>query len=76
MFFLRDRLGEPWTPADEQLSEQQRLIRIITDLLCRVSERVYLCHSELAVNGQEQIGPMLPLVYACTSVSSPSEEIQ
>lgn len=26
--------------------------------------RIYLCHSELAVNGQEQTGPLLPLVYA------------
>ncbi len=29
--------------------------------------RIYLCHSELAVNGQEQTGPLLPLVYASAS---------
>ncbi|MBD2295876.1 recombinase family protein [Anabaena sphaerica FACHB-251] len=63
--FLRDRLGEPWTAADEQESETQRLRRIIADLLARVSERVYLCHSDLAVNGQEQIGPLLSLVHSC-----------
>lgn len=28
---------------------------------------IYLCHSELAVNGQEQTGPLLPLVYASAS---------
>jgi hypothetical protein len=64
--FLRERLGEPWTPADEQLAEEERLKKILTDLLCRVSERVYLCYSELAVNGQEQNGPMLPLVHGVT----------
>jgi hypothetical protein len=67
-FFLRNRLGEPWTAEDEQLAEEQRLRRILADLLSRVSERVYLCHSDLAVNGQEQLGPLLPLVHACVSV--------
>ncbi|MCC5631291.1 recombinase family protein [Nostoc sphaeroides CHAB 2801] len=69
-FFLRDRLGEPWTAEDEKLAEEQRLQRILTDLLSRVSERVYLCHSDLAVNGQEQLGPLLPLVNACVTVLS------
>ncbi|MCP6758935.1 MAG: recombinase family protein [Fischerella sp. CENA71] len=68
--FLRDRLGEPWTAEDEQLAEEQRLRRILADLLSRVSERVYLCHSDLAVNGQEQLGSLLPLVHACVSVVS------
>ncbi len=67
-FFLRDRLGEAWTAEDEQLAEEQRLSRILADLLSRVSNRVYLCHSDLAVNGQEQLGPLLPLVHACVSV--------
>ncbi|NES99075.1 MAG: recombinase family protein [Sphaerospermopsis sp. SIO1G1] len=63
--FLRDRLGKPWTVEDEKKAEMQRLERIIVDLLSRVSEKVYLCHSELAVNGQEQIGPLSPLISAC-----------
>jgi hypothetical protein len=66
--FLQHRLGKPWTAADEQLAEEQRLQRIIADLLARVSDKLYLCHSDLAVNGQEQIGPLLPLVYACEAV--------
>jgi hypothetical protein len=66
--FLQQRLGKPWTAEDEKLSEEQRLQRILADLLSRVSEKVYLCHSELAVNGQEQLGPLLPLVNACVSV--------
>lgn len=66
--FLQERLGTPWTAEDEKLEEEQRLRKILTDLLSRVSRRVYLCHSELAVNGQEQVGPLLPLVNACTAV--------
>ncbi|MDM9382631.1 recombinase family protein [Chlorogloeopsis sp. ULAP01] len=62
-FFLQERLGEPWTAEDEKLAEEQRLRRILADLLSRVSERVYLCHSDLAMNGQEQLGPLLPLVH-------------
>lgn len=66
--FLRHRLGQPWTAEDEAIAEQQRLKRILADLLARVGERVYLCHSELAVNGQEQMGPLLPLVHSCVDV--------
>ncbi|MEH2287826.1 recombinase family protein [Nostoc sp.] len=69
-FFLRNRLGEPWTAEDEKLAEEQRLQRILTDLVSRVSGRIYLCHSDLAVNGQEQLGPLLPLVNACVTVIS------
>ncbi len=60
--FLQARLGMPWTAEDEKLAEEQRLKKILTDLLSRASEKVYLCHSDLAVNGQEQLGPLLPLV--------------
>ncbi|AFZ02105.1 hypothetical protein [Calothrix sp. PCC 6303] len=67
-YFLRDRIGEPWTAEDETALEYQRVQRILTDLLARVSQRLYLCHSDLAVNGQEQLGPLLPLVNACVSV--------
>ena len=66
--FLQDRLGQPWTAADEELAEEERLQRIVADLLARVSDKLYLCHSDLAVNGQEQIGPLLPLVHACEVV--------
>ncbi|MBD2439665.1 recombinase family protein [Nostoc sp. FACHB-110] len=68
--FLRNRLGQPWTAEDEKLTEQARLKRILADLLSRVSDKVYLCHSDLAVNGQEQLGPLLPLVHTCVSVVS------
>ena len=68
--FLRDRIGQPWTAEDENEAENLRVQRILADLLARVSERLYLCHSELAVNGQEQLGPLLPLVNACVSVAT------
>ncbi|MEA5514088.1 recombinase family protein [Nodularia sp. UHCC 0506] len=60
--FLRDRLGEPWTAEDENLLEEARLRKILADLLSRAAKKVYLCHSELAVNGQEQLGKLLPLI--------------
>jgi hypothetical protein len=69
-FFLQNRLAEPWTAEDETIAQEERLQRILADLLSRVSERIYLCHSDLAVNGQEQLGPLLPLVNACVSVVS------
>ncbi|MET0114101.1 MAG: recombinase family protein [Limnospira maxima] len=62
--FLRDiqQQRQPWTSEDMMAANQQRLQRIVWDLLSRVSDRLYLCHSELSVNGQEQLGPLLPLV--------------
>ncbi|BAY87394.1 hypothetical protein NIES267_69160 [Calothrix parasitica NIES-267] len=70
MFFLKDRFAEVWTAEDEKLAEDERLERIIQDLLARVSEKIYLCHSELAVNGQEQLGSLLPLVNASIGVET------
>ncbi len=62
--FLRDWRGTPWTPEDQMNADTQRLHRILLDLLSRVGDRLYLCHSDLAVNGQDQIGPLLPLIHA------------
>ena len=64
MFFLQERFAQAWTAEDEKVAEDERLARIIADLLARVSDKIYLCHSELAVNGQEQLGALLPLVNA------------
>ena len=62
--FLQHRFGRPWTAENAMEEDEQRLQRILRDLLGRVGERVYLCHSDLAVNGQEQTGPLLSLVNA------------
>lgn len=68
--FLQHRFGRPWTAAEAINADEERLQRILRDLLGRVGERVYLCHSELAVNGQEQNGPLLPLINAAVPIVS------
>ncbi|MBW4576658.1 MAG: recombinase family protein [Aphanothece sp. CMT-3BRIN-NPC111] len=70
--FLKDWSGFPWTEEDKQNEDEQRLRRILRDLLGRAGERLYLCHSELAVNGQEQTGPLLSLVNASMPLVSES----
>ncbi len=62
--FLREWSGRPWTADDAAAANQERLRRTLRDLLGRATERVYLCHSDLATNGQEQTGPLLSLVNA------------
>jgi hypothetical protein len=64
--FVRSQLGHPWETEAETAADQQRLRRILVDLLSRCSV-LYLCHSELAVNGQEQTGPLLPLINSSVS---------
>lgn len=60
--FLQSWFGHPWTVDFIESSHEARLERILRDLLGRTTERVILCHSDLAVNGQEQTGPLLTLV--------------
>ncbi|WP_206603038.1 recombinase family protein [Leptolyngbya ohadii] len=62
--FLRQRTAGAWTTAEELETNIQRLQRQVFDLLHRATDRVYLCHSELAANGQEQAGNLLTLVNA------------
>ncbi|WP_323366821.1 hypothetical protein [Leptothoe sp. PORK10 BA2] len=60
--FLSDWPERPVTALDTETMHEARLERILRDLLGRTTERLYLCHSELALNGQEQMGPLLGLV--------------
>ncbi|MFM2304386.1 MAG: hypothetical protein RLZZ135_1796, partial [Cyanobacteriota bacterium] len=53
-----------WTEADTATNNEQRLERILRDLFHRVSDRVYLCNSDLAIDGQEQVGALLTLVHS------------
>ena len=46
--------------------DQERLARILRDVLARATAKVFLCHSDLGVNGTEQAGALLPLVHAAT----------
>lgn len=80
--FLQRQLGKCWTIEDSQTSDRERLRRILLDLLSRVSysnsssvngsneHRIYLCHSDLTVNGQDQTGPLLPLAYSSISYTN------
>ena len=63
-FCLRQWSGEPLTVEDEMNNDHAQLRRLLLDLLSRVTEKVFLCHSDLSVSGQEQVGPLLPLVDA------------
>jgi hypothetical protein len=74
--FLQNWDRQPLTIADEELADSQRLERVLRDLLCRVSSdaddhRLFLCHSDLAVNGQEQVGALLTLHSRVTSSPDP-----
>jgi hypothetical protein len=68
--FLQQRLGQPWTADDAMQANEQRLHRILQDLLSRAQERVFLCHSDLATNGQEQVGPLLSLINASIPITA------
>ncbi|MFM7470757.1 MAG: hypothetical protein ACKO5P_04525 [Nodosilinea sp.] len=65
--FLSSYGGQPWGTDQLESLHRDRLERILRDLLGRATERVILCHSDLAVTGQEQLGPLLPLVMAATT---------
>ncbi len=62
--FLKQWQGKVWEAEDEYNLDHQRLQRILRDLLSRVTEKVFLCHSDLAGNGIEQLGPLITLVHA------------
>jgi len=61
--FLENWSGGLWLPEDEERENQARLERILKDLVARARERIYLCHSDLAVTGTEQNGVLSSLVY-------------
>lgn len=65
--FLNSYAGQPWRADDIETLHGERLERILRDLLGRCTERITLCHSDLAVSGQEQMGPLLPLISANTA---------
>jgi hypothetical protein len=72
--FLSSYPGRPWRTEDIEALHSDRLERILRDLLGRVTERVILCHSDLAVSGQEQAGPLLTLVNTHTPQESPTDD--
>ncbi len=62
--FLKQWTGRNWMPENEYAMDKERLERILRDVLARASEKIFLCHSDLGVNGIEQAGVLLPLVHA------------
>lgn len=56
---LRSPTGDHAAIWEDEIA---RLQRLLVDLGSRTTEKIYLCHSDLAVNGQEQMGPLLGLV--------------
>lgn len=67
--FLQNFSSQHWTTAEILAMNQSNLEREVLDLLGRVTERVYLCHCDLGVNGQEQSGALMPLVNAALPVA-------
>ncbi|MEM9768949.1 MAG: hypothetical protein AAF892_13850, partial [Cyanobacteria bacterium P01_D01_bin.71] len=72
--FLETWDGHPWKMDFIEQSHEARLERILRDLLGRTTERVILCHSDLAVSGQEQTGPLLTLVNLAEEMAVEPEE--
>lgn len=64
--FLKQWTGRSWMPEDEYAMDRERLERILRDVMARATEKIFLCHSDLGVNGTEQAGALLPLVHATT----------
>lgn len=62
--FLKQWTGKTLMPEDEYEQDQQRLERILRDVLARATGKIFLCHSDLGVNGTDQAGALLPLVHA------------
>ena len=56
----RDR---QWSDVDDQAANQQALARLVTGLLRRCRERVYLGTSDLGESGFEQRGPLLKAIW-------------
>jgi hypothetical protein len=64
------RPNRVWTAADALAADQDYLEREIQDLMGRATERIYLCYCELAINGQEQTGPLMPLINGAIPVTA------
>lgn len=58
--FLQSTEENPRTMQRE--SEDALIRRIVKDLLARAEEKIFLCHSDLSVTGNEQIGKLSPLL--------------
>ncbi len=63
-YFYKAGQVRPITIVEMEEANEANLSRTLHDLLGRAGEQVLLCHSELALTGQEQMGPLISLVGA------------
>ena len=54
--------GRQWTDADEYAANQQSLERLISGLIRRCGEKIFLCASGMNERGEEPRGPLLQAV--------------
>ena len=66
--FWRHRPNQLWSATEEFQINGDRLQRNLLDLMGRTTERIFLCHSDLATTGQEQNGPLMGLVNTVSSL--------
>ena len=66
--FLQGWPGRPISLAETEAANEAELGRSLRDLLGRTEARIFLCHSELALTGQEQMGPLIALVGAAEPI--------
>jgi hypothetical protein len=62
--FLHNWDGQLLTLQKEEQMNRDRLMRIIKDLIARNTDKIYLCASDLDINGNEQIATLSTLNYA------------
>lgn len=63
-------LRQSYEDTNSLLDNNEYLQRIITDLLGRATKNVYLCHSDLTVNGNEQTGILLSLLPSTIAIKN------
>lgn len=72
--FLKTWSGRSLTTQRMEALNDRRFANQLKDLLGRVTQRLYLCHSDLAISGQEQVGPLLNWVTATHTVITPPKQ--
>jgi hypothetical protein len=62
--------GRVWSDADEVQSSKESLARLVSGLLHRCREQVYICLSELGESGFEQRGELLRVIQKVLTANS------
>jgi len=62
--------GRVWSDADEVQSSKESLARLVSGLLHRCRERIYICFSELGESGFEQRGELLRAIQKVLNAQS------